>query len=117
VVGHSLALRLSAALLGVKVSVVCPGYVQSGINKAVEMVTLLTISKDEAVMRSVPFRPMDTRRAARIILPGVAHNRALIVFPAHARLLWWLSRLSYSLLEPAEKRQAQRFHQVQAPRS
>jgi hypothetical protein len=38
--------------------------------------------------------------AAERILDGVARNRALIVFPAYARLLWWGYRLVPALLAP-----------------
>jgi hypothetical protein len=40
---------------------------------------------------------MDTSKAARVILRGVARNRAIIVFPFLARYLWWLHRISPSI--------------------
>jgi NAD(P)-dependent dehydrogenase (short-subunit alcohol dehydrogenase family) len=116
VVGLSTALRPGAALLGVKVSVVCPSYVESGIYKAAEIVTPLTVPVYEAVMSGVPFKPMDTRQAVHTILAGVARNRAVIVFPAHARILWWLYRLNLRLLEPLGRRMAEGAKQIQAPR-
>ena len=115
VVGLSTALRPGAALLGVKVSVVCPGYVESGIYKAAEFVTPLTVPTDEAATR-VPFKMMDTRQAVHTILAGVARNRAVIVFPAHARILWWLYRLNSKLLEPLGRRMVEGARQLQAPR-
>lgn len=114
VVGLSLSLRPEAAVLGVKVSVVCPGYVQSSIYQTFEAVTPLTVSKDEAVRRSISFKMMDARRAAHTILAGVARNRAIIVFPAHARILWWLYRLNPTLLEPLAKKIVENFRQLSA---
>ena len=43
---------------------------------------------------------MDTAKAAKAILHGVARNRPLIVIPRHARVLWWLYRFNASLLDP-----------------
>jgi cytidylate kinase len=37
---------------------------------------------------------MHPDRCARVILDGVAKNRATIVPTAHAKLLYWLARLS-----------------------
>jgi NAD(P)-dependent dehydrogenase (short-subunit alcohol dehydrogenase family) len=117
VVGLSLALRPEAAHLGIKVSVVCPGYVQSGIWPTIQVVTPLSVPKGEAVKRTILFKFMDTRRAAHAVLTGVARNRAIIVFAAHARLLWWLNRISYALMEPIGKRMVDNAHQLYAPRS
>jgi hypothetical protein len=60
---------------------------------------------------------MDTRKAARIILDGVARNRAVIVLPAQARILWWLYRLNSSLLGPLGGNMAEGARRLQAPRS
>jgi hypothetical protein len=50
------------------------------------------------VFSDVPqFILMDTAKAARVILRDVARNRAIIVFPFHARFLWWLHRMSPSV--------------------
>ena len=96
VVGLSLSLRAEAADLGIKVSVVCPGYVQSNIYQAA---TMLDVPR-ERVLAMIPFRLMDTAKAARRILHGVTRNQAVIVFPSHARFLWWLYRLNILLLSP-----------------
>ena len=40
---------------------------------------------------------MGAPKAARVILKGVARNRAIIVFPFLARYLWWLHRISPSI--------------------
>jgi NAD(P)-dependent dehydrogenase (short-subunit alcohol dehydrogenase family) len=89
VVGLSLSLRAEAADLGVKVSVVCPGWVQSGIYAASPVLNV----RREQVQPALPFKLMETDTAARRILAGVARNQALIVFPLYARLLWWVYRM------------------------
>jgi NAD(P)-dependent dehydrogenase (short-subunit alcohol dehydrogenase family) len=116
VVGLSLSLRPQAAALGIKVSAVCPGYVQSDIYKTLEIVTPLAVPRDEFLRRVISFKMVETQRAAHTILVGVARNRALIVFPAHARILWRLNRISYSLLEPLGRRMVDGSRKLQAPR-
>ncbi|MBI2217284.1 MAG: SDR family oxidoreductase [Candidatus Rokubacteria bacterium] len=108
VVGLSTSLRAEAADLGVRVSVVCPGFVQSGIYDAATVVN----ARKELVMARVPFRPIPAPRAAAAILRGVEKNRAIIVFPFYARLLWGLRRLHPSLLAPLEARIVRDFRAV-----
>src|SRR5258706_9326256 len=77
IVGLSLSLRAEAADLGVKVSVVCPGWVQSGIYAASPILNV----RREQVQPALPFKLMETDTAARRILVGVARNQPVIVFP------------------------------------
>ena len=94
VVGLSLSLRLEAADLGVKVSVVCPGYVKTSIYDNVELVNV-----DRAVTSRSPIRPIEASAAARAILEGVARNQAVIIFPAVIRWAWRVYRLIPSMAE------------------
>lgn len=80
VVSLSVSLRMEAAELGIKVSVICPGQVQ----------------KDKRHRLGL----IGVDRAAQLILRGVELNQAIIVFPLYARLVWWLYRLSPRLLFP-----------------
>lgn len=93
VVGLSLTLRAEGADLGVKVSAVCPGFIRTAIFDAGTYVGL----KKEGLLSLLPFGMMDADKAARALLRGVERNRAIIVFPFYARLLWWLGRLSPGL--------------------
>jgi NAD(P)-dependent dehydrogenase (short-subunit alcohol dehydrogenase family) len=88
VVGLSLSLRAEGAALGVKVSVVCPGFIQTGIFEATDYVR----SDKETAVSMIPVKMVEPAAAARTILDGVAKNRAVIVFPFYARLLWWIER-------------------------
>jgi NAD(P)-dependent dehydrogenase (short-subunit alcohol dehydrogenase family) len=89
VVGLSLSLRAEAADLGVKVSVVCPGWVQSGIYAASPILNV----RREQMPPALPFKLMETDTAAQRILLGVARNQPVIVFPTYARMLWWVYRM------------------------
>jgi len=95
IVGLSTSLRAEGAGLGVKVSVVCPGFVQTGLYEAA---TITGADKDEFYAQ-VPFKRMGVDKAARLTLQGVAKNRGIIVFPLHARLLWLMQRLNPESLD------------------
>jgi NAD(P)-dependent dehydrogenase (short-subunit alcohol dehydrogenase family) len=95
VVGLSTALRIEGAELGVKVSVACPGTVQTNI---LDTTTFVGIKREEAIaeMRS-GFKMADPTDCARAILRGVERNQPIIVDTRLNRLFWQLYRLSPSL--------------------
>ena len=90
VVGLSYALRTEGARLGVKVSVVCPGFVDTPIL----VDSPVRGPYDRAKLRAMIPPAMPPDRCARVILQGVARNRATIVVTGHAKVLWWLYRAS-----------------------
>jgi short-subunit dehydrogenase len=94
VVGLSLSLRDEARQLGVKVSVICPGFIRTGIYNSA---TVLRVNRED-LMAQIPFRLMEASRAARIIMRGVSRNQAVITMPFYARIFWWLYRLHPALL-------------------
>jgi NAD(P)-dependent dehydrogenase (short-subunit alcohol dehydrogenase family) len=105
VVGLSLSLRAEAVALGVKVSAICPGFVQSGIYEAATVINV----KNEDIIKAIPVKIIAARRAAMIILRGVARNKAIITFPFYARLLWRLHRLHAGLLDPIARKAIKDF--------
>ncbi len=86
VVGLSTALRREAEALGVKVSVVSPGFIKTNIFKATKMLH----SDVDRILAKNPFRMMAPDKAARVILKGVAKNKEIIVVTPHAFVLRWL---------------------------
>jgi len=88
VVGLSLSMRLEGADLGVKVSVVCPGYVRTAIY---QHTVLLNMPREQAARK--PIKMIGAPQAAQSILKGVARNQAVIAFPAVIRWGWRLYRL------------------------
>lgn len=108
VVGLSISLRAEAADLGVRVSVVCPGYVDTGIFDAVPIIG----AEREAVLAQIPFKRMDVTQAAQTILKGVVRNRPFVVFPCYGRLLWWLYRIHPALLLPLRRKTVEDFRAV-----
>ena len=103
VVGLSLALRPEAALHGVKVSVLCPGSVETAIldrrpppDLPVTPSEAVTAREYLAVVRQ---KPIAADRFARSALQAVARNKSVIVVPRSAKTLWYLQRFSPWLTE------------------
>ena len=88
VVGLSSTLRIEAESFGVKVSVACPGLVDSPILDSTKYVKL----DSQALRKLWPGKPIPTRRAARQILRGVDRNRFYIVLTPTVHALWYLHR-------------------------
>jgi NAD(P)-dependent dehydrogenase (short-subunit alcohol dehydrogenase family) len=98
VVGLSTGLRVEAAKHGVKVSVVCPGFVRTPIleNASVNGRSL------EAAKKKIPWADPD--EVARDILSGVERNKPVIVVTRHGKVLTQLHRLAPSALHWASAR-------------
>ena len=101
VVGLSTALRPEAALHGVRVSVLCPGSIETPILDRAPPADLppgrsraVTPREYLAVVHQKPVAAQDFARGA---LRGVERNRGIIVVPASAKSLWYLHRLSPAL--------------------
>ncbi|HSJ43518.1 MAG TPA: SDR family oxidoreductase [Euzebyales bacterium] len=100
VVGLSLALRAAGADFGVRVSVVCPGFVDTPIldTKGPSDLPVPTSAARLPTMREM-LRRQRTRlypadRLAADVLRGIARNRAVIVSPRSVQALWWMWRLA-----------------------
>ena len=100
VVGLSTSLRIEAAEAGLRVSVLCPGFIRTPILRGggkygKDLRRLSPEQQDRLVERS---RPMEPAAFARQALNAVARNRAIIIVPGGWKLLWWLNRLSPSFV-------------------
>ena len=111
IVGLSTSLRAEGAALGVKVSVICPGFVQTGLYDAA------TIRKadNEEFYAQVSFKRMDVTKAAQEILKGVERNKGIIVFPFHARFMWWLQRIHPNAMDLMNKEAIKAFRKIRRP--
>jgi short-subunit dehydrogenase len=87
VVGLSRALRYEAARYGVRVSVVCPAYVETGMAQSSRCRHL----DRERLLREVPTPSDSAEHCAQAVLRGVAKNRAVIT-PHAASIMAWLHR-------------------------
>ena len=92
VVGLTLALRPEAADLGVKVSVACPGSVDTAVRK-----TYKILNGDRDAFNSFIMKQLSPKKAALKILNGTVRNRGLIAFPFYDLIFWWLFRINPAL--------------------
>lgn len=96
VVGLSRALRPEAALHGVKVSVFCPGPVDTPLLDVSGPPGLPPTSAQEISGRDflaiVGQKPVPPDGVAQRALELVARNKAIIVVPASAKTLWYVDR-------------------------
>jgi NAD(P)-dependent dehydrogenase (short-subunit alcohol dehydrogenase family) len=93
VVGLSTSLRAEAVRFGVKVSVICPGFIDTPMKYSARY---LNTDADTA-LAALPFKLHRPEALARAVLSGVARNRPFIVFTPVARVLWFIHRLSPTL--------------------
>jgi len=96
VVGLSRALRIEGKDLGVKVSVVCPGYIPTKIFTDSKMVNI----DRQKLLESLPEKAAITpEKCAAQILKGVKKNKRLIVITAAAKIAWLIQRFFPRLIE------------------
>ncbi|MFF5900211.1 SDR family NAD(P)-dependent oxidoreductase [Streptomyces argenteolus] len=98
VVGLSHNLRIEAAQLGIRVSVLCPGVIRTPLieggvyGRSVEGVTSEMTRKMWEEQK-----PISAEEFVKKSLDAVAKNKGIIVVPAVWKLFWWLFRLSPTL--------------------
>jgi NAD(P)-dependent dehydrogenase (short-subunit alcohol dehydrogenase family) len=96
VVGLSTSLRIEAARAGVRVSVICPGVIQTpvldGGGKFGKMLIDIPIELQRQYWNSL--RPMPPEKFAPKVLRAVARNKPIIIVPGWWKLIWWANRLS-----------------------
>jgi NAD(P)-dependent dehydrogenase (short-subunit alcohol dehydrogenase family) len=98
VVGLSNSLRAEAAQLGIRVSVLCPGFVRTAIleggGKYGKMLIELSPEQHRQMLEMIEkFKPISPNIFAKKALNSVAKNKAIIVVPAWWKLVWWMNRL------------------------
>jgi NAD(P)-dependent dehydrogenase (short-subunit alcohol dehydrogenase family) len=98
VVGLSTSLRIEAAVLGIRVSVLCPGAVETAIVGGGKFGKVLQPPPPEVQKRFwKQGRPISPERFAREAVAAVARNKAIIVIPWWWKIFWWVYRLSPTL--------------------
>lgn len=91
VVGFTLTLRAEAKQYGIKVSALCPGFMQTPIHEA-----SLTVSE---FMKQDKFKPKNDGRyptpeeCINRMMRGVVKNKVVIVSPLKHKTYWWLYRV------------------------
>ncbi len=114
VVGLSTSLRMEAAAHGVRVSVVCPGVIDTPIldkGNPPDLPPVGSLPDGRRMLSRSIGQPYPPASLAEDVLAGVAKNRAFIVAPRHARLAWAAYRISpefFVRIGPAVLRRALR---------
>src|SRR6202041_264181 len=101
VVGLSTSLRMEASEHGVRVSVVCPGVIDTPLldkGNPDDLAQVTNIPSARKLLTTMIGRPYPASSLARDVLDGVARNRPIIVAPRHARIPWRVYRLSPRLI-------------------
>jgi NAD(P)-dependent dehydrogenase (short-subunit alcohol dehydrogenase family) len=93
VVGLSLSMRTEAESHGVSVSCFCPGFLETAIY---ENAVSVNVDSRRAV-RKMGLRIAPLEPAIDALFRGIERNRALIVHPTSAKVLWRLQRLAPGL--------------------
>jgi NAD(P)-dependent dehydrogenase (short-subunit alcohol dehydrogenase family) len=109
VVGLTTALAAEAAERGVSVHAVCPGYVDTGIQRA----SVYRNLDHERLLAAIPVKPISAERCAWIVLRGVARGRTIIPVTALTWFEWWLWRVSPALVVRLARWRAARFREHQ----
>ena len=103
VAGLTAGLRPEAAMHGVRVSVLCPGAVDTPILDRLPPADLPTRPSQpvtaRAYLRRLHQKPIPADKFARTALRDVSRNRAISVIPRRTKTLWYLARLSPSMAE------------------
>jgi NAD(P)-dependent dehydrogenase (short-subunit alcohol dehydrogenase family) len=101
VVGLSTSLRMEAAEHGVRVSVVCPGVIDTPLldkGNPDDLAQVMDMPSARKLLITMIGRPYPASSLARDVLDGVARNRPIIVAPRHARIPWRVYRASPRLI-------------------
>lgn len=108
VVSLTNALRAEAEALGVRASVVCPGFIDTAIFD-----NAIGVQMDkEDLLKKLRLPLMGVDDAALAILRGVERNEGMIVFPWSARLLWRMTRFFPWLMGPFLRRMTAQLREV-----
>jgi NAD(P)-dependent dehydrogenase (short-subunit alcohol dehydrogenase family) len=110
VVGLSLGLRAEAAGRGVKVSALCPGFVDTpllrNVNPDLPTTPLSGDGTDDIPQPGGFYSP---ERLAMDVMRGIDRNKALIVAPASGRVVWRLMRINPKLVIQGARLAAARY--------
>ena len=107
IVGLSNALRIEGADLGVKVSVVCPGLIETPILKTMKAVGY----NSDKLYELLPAR-ISPEACAKEILKGVQKNKATIVITPLAKFTWYIQRFTPSIMAWFCKRAIRKLREV-----
>lgn len=108
IIGLSTGLRLEAEEFGVKVSVFCPGFVNTNIFNS----GIYLNSTREDVLSIIPVKAIEPGKAVQQLLKGVSRNQAVITTPFYTKLFWWVHRLNQKLSDVPNRKTLTDFRKI-----
>ena len=108
VVGLSRALRAEGKALGVKVTALCPSFVESKVYEN----SIRAAMGDVPTRSIVPFPIVPIDVAVQALIAGVERNDEIVVLPFQGRLLWWMMRLMPSFADATLAKSLARFRRT-----
>jgi len=102
VVGLSTSLRAEAAPFGVKVSVLCPGAIETPLLDQKQLPGLPEmpwVPDSRRYLTNLAGTPYPVEKLAKEALDAIAKNKGTIVIPKKAKILWLVARLFPGLVE------------------
>jgi short-subunit dehydrogenase len=105
IVGLTNALRREAEEYGIKINLVCPGYLDTSIFNSSQ---LRNIDKDKYFKEWMP-KTISSTEAAKIILNNAEKNKKVIVFPLSEKIQWWFIRLNQESMNILFRRYMRKF--------
>jgi len=104
IVGLSTSLRIEAAALGVRVSVLCPAAIETpllDIDNPKDLPSVASQPDLRRLLTRLAGKPYPLDAMVREALSAIEKNKGIIVIPRKARLLWRLGRVAPALVEKA----------------
>ncbi|MBG08245.1 MAG: short-chain dehydrogenase [Halobacteriovoraceae bacterium] len=98
VVGLSVSLKAQAARYGVRVSALCPGFIETPILEGGKYGRVESKIVEKLKERPLPLMTLTPQALVKKVLPQIEKNKCLIVEPIQMKILWWLYRLSPSFV-------------------
>ena len=108
VVGLTSAMQAEAVFHGIDVSLVCPGVVGTNFYTDLEVIN----ADREKYTGGLPSNILDPDRAAMKILKGIAAKKKMILFPAHAYIVYYAYRFVPWLFIPLMKLLVKKFKEL-----
>jgi NAD(P)-dependent dehydrogenase (short-subunit alcohol dehydrogenase family) len=112
VVGLSAGLRAEAAELGVKVSVACPGLIDTAFEDNVAYVNTSKEALFSVSPSGLTKMRMSPEDCATAILRGVARNKGIISGQALSKVLWWVNRLNPGIMESQTRKTLAKYRKM-----
>jgi NAD(P)-dependent dehydrogenase (short-subunit alcohol dehydrogenase family) len=109
VVGITRALRAEGEALGVKVTALCPGFIDTAVYEN----SITAGMGGNGVRGSVPFPIVPLGEAVRELIAGIERNDELVVLPRLALKLWFITRVAPWLTRDTLRRTMRSFRRRQ----